>query len=79
MHACMSMRSITSVVSNSFATLWTVTRRASLSMELPRQEYWIGLPFPPQGDLPHPGIEPESPALQADSLQSEPPGNGKGP
>ena len=39
-----------------------------------RQEYWSGLPFPPPGDLPHPGIEPWSPALQADCLWSEPPG-----
>ena len=37
-------------------------------MEFSRQEYWSGLPCPPPGDLPHPGIEPGSPALQADSL-----------
>ena len=37
-----------------------------------RQEFWSGLPFPPLGELPDPGIEPESPALQADSLPSEP-------
>ena len=43
-------------------------------MEFPRQEYWIGLPLPSPGDLPDPGIEPESPLLQADSLPSEPPG-----
>ena len=36
------------------------------------QEYWSGLPFPPPGDLPSPGIEPRSPALQAVSLPSEP-------
>ena len=47
---------------------------ALLSMEFSRQEYWSGLPFPPPGDLPHPGIEPGSPALQADSLPTEPPG-----
>ena len=35
---------------------------------LPRQEYWSGLPFPPSGGFPNPGIEPTSPALQADSL-----------
>ena len=40
-----------------------------------RQEYWSGLPFPSLGDLPDPGIEPRSPALQADALPSEPPGN----
>ena len=39
-----------------------------------RQEYWSGLPCPPPGDLPNPGTEPRSPALQADSLPSEPPG-----
>ena len=50
------------------ATLWTVAHQAPLSMGFPRQEYWSGLPFPPPGDLPHPGIELTSPALQADSL-----------
>ena len=39
-----------------------------------RQEYWSGLPFPSPGDLPNPEIEPWSPALQADTLPSEPPG-----
>ena len=38
------------------------------------QEYWSGLPCPPLGDLPNPGIKPRSPALQADSLPTEPPG-----
>ena len=42
-----------------------------------RQEYWNGLPCPPPGDLPNPGTEPRSPALQADSLPSEPPGKPK--
>ena len=42
-----------------------------LSMEFSRQEYWSGLPLPSPGDLPNPGIEPKSPALQADSLLSE--------
>ena len=45
------------------------------SMGFSRQEYWSGLPFPSPGDLPHPGIEPGSSALQADALSSEPPGN----
>ena len=40
-------------------------------MEFPKQEYWSGLPFPSPGDLPDPGIEPASPALQADSLPTE--------
>ena len=49
-----------------FVTLWTVACQVSLSMGFSRQEYWSGLPCPPPGDLPHPGIT--SPALQADSL-----------
>ena len=56
-----------------FATPWAVAYKAPLSMEFLRQEYWSGLPFPSPGDLPNPGIEPGSPALQADSLSSEPP------
>ena len=51
-----------------FATPWTVTFQAPLSMGFSRQEYWSGLPFPSPGDLPNPGIEPGSPALQADAL-----------
>ena len=64
-------------MSNCIVTQWTVAHQAPLSLEFPRQEYWIGLPFPSPGDLPHPGIElafPVSPALQADSLPAEPPG-----
>ena len=57
-----------------FATLWTIAHQAPLFMEFSRQEYWSGLPFPSPGDLPNPGIEPGSPALQADSLPTEPPG-----
>ena len=57
-----------------FATPWTVAYQASPSMGFSRQEYWSGLPFPSPGDLPDPGIEPGSPALQADALTSEPPG-----
>ena len=57
-----------------FATLWTIAHQAPLSMGFSGQEYWSGLPFPPPGDPPDPGIEPGSPALQADSLSSEPPG-----
>ena len=45
-----------------------------LSVEFSRQEYWSGKTFPSPGDLPHPGIKPGSPASQADSLPSEPPG-----
>ena len=57
-----------------FATPWSVARQAPPSMGFSRQEYWSGLPFPSPGDLPNPGIEPQSPALHADSLPSEPPG-----
>ena len=53
------------------ATPWTVARQAPLAMGFSRQEYWSGLPFPSPGDLPDPGIEPWSPALQADSLLTE--------
>ena len=45
--------------------------QAPLSVGFSRQEYWIGLPFPSPGDLPDPGIEPWSPALQVDALPSE--------
>ena len=57
-----------------FATPWTVAYWAPQSMEFSRQEYWSGLPFPSPGDFPNPGIEPQSPALQADALLSKPPG-----
>ena len=50
------------------ANLWSVACQALPSMGFPRQEYWNGLPFPSPGDIPNPGIEPESPALQVDSL-----------
>ena len=57
-----------------FATPWTLAHQAPLSMGFSRQEYWSELPFASPGDLPNPGIEPRSPALQADALTSEPPG-----
>ena len=53
-----------------FVILWTVARQAPLSMGFSRQEYLSGLPCPPPGDLPDPGVEPRPPALQADSLSS---------
>ena len=56
------------LVAKSFATPWTVVRQAPLSMGVPRQEYWRGLPSLPPGDLPNPEIKPESPALQVASL-----------
>ena len=57
-----------------FVTTWTVAYQVPLSVGFSRQEYWSGLPFPSPGDLLNPGIEPRSPALQADALPSEPPG-----
>ena len=56
------------VMSNSFANQWTVGLQASLSMKFSSQEYWSGLLCVSPGDLPNPGMEPMSPALQVDSL-----------
>ena len=56
-----------------FVTPWTVAQQAHLSMGFPRQEYWSGLPFPPPGDLPHPGMEfmpPVSPTLAGEFFTS---------
>ena len=61
------------VVSDS-VTPWTVVQQAPVSMGFSKQKYPSGLPFPSPGDLPNPGIEPGAPALQEDSLLSEPPG-----
>ena len=60
-----------------FVAPWTVAHQAPRSMELSRQEYWSGLPFPSPGDLPDPEIESVSPissALQVDSSVTEPSG-----
>ena len=63
------------IVYDSFGTPWTIAHQTPLSMGFSRQEYWSGLPCPlPPGDLPDPGIKPTTPALQADSLPTEPPG-----
>ena len=51
-----------------FVTPWIVALQAPLSVGFSWQEYWSGLPFPPPGDIPDPGIEPVSPAVQVDSL-----------
>ena len=56
-----------------FSTLWTVNHQAPLSLGFSRQEYWSGLPCPPPGSLPSPGIKPRSPVWQADSLPAAPP------
>ena len=58
MLAYMPVQSLQSV--QLFVTPWTVAHQAPLSLGFPRQEYWIGLPFPPPGDLPDPGIIPVS-------------------
>ena len=66
-----------SVVSNSYATPWTVACQAPLSMGFPRQEYWSGLPCPPPGDLSNSGIKPkspEAPTLAGRFFTTEPPG-----
>ena len=60
-----------------FVTLWTVPHQSPLFMEISRQEYWSGLPWPPPGDLPHLGIELtslRSPALTGGFFTTEPPG-----
>ena len=62
------------LVSKSCPTLvtpWTMALRVPQSMGFSRQEYWSGLPFPSPGEVPNPGIEPGSPALQEDSLPTE--------
>ena len=64
--ACMCVKSLQSF--QLFTTLCTMDGQAPLSMGFSRQEYWSGLPCPSPGDLPNPGIEPTSPALQVDSL-----------
>ena len=71
-HLCVGVSRL--VVCDSLQPQWTAAWQAPLSMEFSRQEYWSGLTLPSLGDLPNPGIEPGSPALQADSLSSEPQG-----
>ena len=57
-----------------FVTPWTIAYQRPRSMGFSRQEHWSGLPFPSPGDIPDPGIEPQSSTLQADTSPSEPPG-----
>ena len=68
MSECMRAQSCLSSVVSDSVTLWTVVHEASLPMGFSREQYWSGLKFPPPDDLPDPGTEPTSPALQADSL-----------
>ena len=71
----LSSRTCVPICVHDSATSWTAARQAPLSVRFPRQEYRNGLPFPSPGDLPDPGIEPASPALQVDCfLTTEPPG-----
>ena len=56
-----------------FAILWAVACQASLSVGFPSQEYWRELSLSPSGDLPHPGMEPTSPALAGGFFTTEPP------
>ena len=70
MHACVLSRFSHVQL---FVTLWIVAHQALLTMGSPRHEYWSGLLCLPPGHLPDPGIELVSPALQADSLSTEPP------
>ena len=58
----------------SLSNVWLFVIPWTVAIELSRQEYWSGLPFPSWGDLPDPGIQPGSPTLQADSLPAEPSG-----
>ena len=72
MHACV----LTCILSHFssvwlFATLWTVVHQASLSLGFSRQKYWCWLPCLHLGDLPNPGMQPRSPALQVDCLPAE--------
>ena len=70
--------SVNLIVSNS-PTPWTVAHQRPLFMELPRQEYWSGLPFPSLGDLPDPEIEPVSPELAGGFFTTEPTGKQQAP
>ena len=63
--------------SPTLVTSWTVAYQAPLSMRFPKEDYWREFLFPSPGYLPDSWVEPESPALQADSLPTEPPGKPK--
>ena len=69
-YVCSSLSSV-----QLFVIRWTVAHQAPLSVEFSRQEYQSEQPIPSSGDLPDPGVKPKSPALQADSLPSKPPGS----
>ena len=71
-HLMFESESVSHSVMPDSATLWTTAHQAPLSTEFSRQEYWSGQPFPSPENLPYPGAEPGSPALQADSLPLSP-------
>ena len=75
-HACVCLSECLCALNclDFFVTLWTVAHQALLSMGVSRQEYWSGLPCPPTGDLPDPGIKPKSPVLASRIFTTEPPG-----
>ena len=56
-----------------FAARWTVALQAPLSLGFSRQEYWCGLPYPPPGDLPDPGIEPGASCIAGRFFTTQPP------
>ena len=65
---CFEVVGLVAKLCPTLTTLWTVACQAHLPIGFSRQGYWSGLPFPSPGNLPNPGIEPASPALQADAL-----------
>ena len=66
-HMCIHTQTLSCV--QLFATPWIIACQAPLPMGFSRQKYWSGLPFPSPGDLPDPGIKPDSPPLQVDSFR----------
>ena len=74
LHNVMKVKVLLSQLCPALVTPWTAALQAPLTMGFSMQEYWKGLSFPSPGDLPNPGTESKSPAWQADSLPSEPPG-----
>ena len=69
--ACVTLCNYSLTCVQLFETSQTVAHQAPLSLEFSRQEYWSGLPLAPPGDLPNPGIEPQSPALRANALPTK--------
>ena len=74
----MKNESVSCLVMSDSMIPWTVACQAPLSIAFSRLEYWSRLLCPSPGDLPDPGIEPGSPALEADALTCEPPGKPTG-